>query len=558
MSSLAFALFVMVMVIAQFGVARPKNRHFVFTVHGLNGSEKTFGAMPELLTQQLGELRPDEETKVYTFTYPTTKTNEGTSVFAIRLGEYIQQIIRDENIRTGFISDDINNSDLNLADRISLVSHSQGGIISWIWYYSSLNQVSRYQNYLPFAKKIDAFITLGTPIWGSRFANILYEESFYKGLINVLNTIGIADLNWKRELRELSFGSNTIYNFRQKAISLNEKNIEIPARPLVIAGVFPHSSDPEVKSLGLKYREALRIAEAFGTFESGSRLETDLVVSVPEARWDFIYTPKAKSTTWVRFSEFKKFNNPKYDNVVFLESPHMSWAQNEFYDMAEVPLKCGNMEKVCSHPTYPWVLGFLANCYPVINKDTNEYIRNCDVDAQKRIINKFFLSAGQIRHQAGLNTKALRTFSMDVSVQLPENFPVVTWPLDLKKTVDYQDPKGRFKARLNMFSEIKSSIFVEKEYDRKYHTGEGGKERHLRVHVAGHLEIPADFERKNPKAFERLFQDGFLVPWTLKVPGLKPITIEAKVIPSYSTFVEVIGSANGESPLKKSWWNMIE
>ena len=88
-----------------------KPRHAVFLVHGFSGGPKTFGDLKFVLCNHLEEAQPDYHIEINTFVYNTGKKGLTTYDFAKALGG------------------EIASRKLIATEKLSLVSHSQGGLI---------------------------------------------------------------------------------------------------------------------------------------------------------------------------------------------------------------------------------------------------------------------------------------------------------------------------------------------------------------------------------------------------------------------------------------------
>ena len=99
-------------------VAQEKPRRFIFLVHGINGNKNTFGSLDKILEEHGKLIQPEHEINVIPITYTTGANYLSTYEFADALGDVIVS-----NISGG----------LKPTDTITFVSHSQGGLISWIF-----------------------------------------------------------------------------------------------------------------------------------------------------------------------------------------------------------------------------------------------------------------------------------------------------------------------------------------------------------------------------------------------------------------------------------------
>ena len=174
--------------------------HHIFLLHGIGGSKATFGALEAILSKQSPCY------KARTFEYKTGSL-ETPHDFAKDFHAYVSGL------------------SLRSSDKISLVMHSQGGLVGTLW----LKFLK--ENNLPQLKQLDSFITLSTPFWGTNIANV-GKKLFYSlppGMINPISPFG------RNELNEMSYGSATIKTFVESfdEIFSGVGNL----RPLIIGGM---------------------------------------------------------------------------------------------------------------------------------------------------------------------------------------------------------------------------------------------------------------------------------------------------------------------------------
>lgn len=159
-------------------------RNFIFLIHGISGGQGTFGSMPEYLHAA------DACNRVSNFIYDTG--NDKLNVYDFAQG--LDAFIREKTTKEGFVP----------SDRISLIMHSQGGLVGSVW----LNKM-RIEDAALY-KQVDSFITLSTPYWGSFMATV-GSRFFYtlpRGMGNPISPMG------RIELREMRYGSDTVRNLQ--------------------------------------------------------------------------------------------------------------------------------------------------------------------------------------------------------------------------------------------------------------------------------------------------------------------------------------------------------
>lgn len=173
-------------------------------MHGLGGSEKSFGSMRKFLEHRDPCYLP------YMFKYKTGDFKMNAVQFSEDLDSFIK-----------FKTD----SDLRPKDKISLIMHSQGGLVGSFWLKRILDQKSIFLNH------VDSFITLSTPYWGSSSASF-GSHFFYTLPEEVENPISPFG---KEELHSMKYGSGNI-NQLEKNYSHVFKSIP-NLRPLAIGGL---------------------------------------------------------------------------------------------------------------------------------------------------------------------------------------------------------------------------------------------------------------------------------------------------------------------------------
>lgn len=176
--------------------------HHIFLLHGVGGSKATFGSLPTLLEKEISCVR------ARTFEYRT-----GSNLTTYDFAKDFQDFLSAEK-----------NKSLFPKDKISLIMHSQGGLVGSLW-------LKNFASTDPYLKnQISSFITLSTPFWGADTAHIgkllFYSLPFER---NFLSPFG------KNELNEMSYGSSTIMDLAQNLEATWEKFPNI--RPLIVAGM---------------------------------------------------------------------------------------------------------------------------------------------------------------------------------------------------------------------------------------------------------------------------------------------------------------------------------
>lgn len=272
-----------------------EHRNYIFLIHGVGGNEDTFGKMKEYL--EALDLCYD----VFPFEYDTGHPTKDTPAFASDFHQFATQVFTSRQGRP--------------QDKISLIMHSQGGLVGSLW----LRYLSESRH--PFVSQVDSFITLSTPFWGANIAN-LGKKVFYTGLDkNPFSPFGYVELN------EMSFGSKTINNIYQDFNGI----FSLPhIRPLAIGGI----------------KETANILVG----------EDDLAVPIYSSRPDHyrlaINQSAKRGPASIKASEFKKTQTFKY---VTVKSTHFNL---NLPGVASIPFECV-LEVSCNHPSLPYIVNHL-------------------------------------------------------------------------------------------------------------------------------------------------------------------------------------------------------
>lgn len=223
-------------------------------------------------------------------------------------------------------------------DRISLVMHSQGGLVGAIWMFQSLLDNPEYSPRKT-VERLDSFITLGTPFWGAKMAK---WGSQMKALTKQFGVKVPVPFGHK-ELDEMSFGSDTIYDFRQALIDPQYQTqinfLKKHVRLLNVAGVAD-------------------VLNPLGIFVSGvDQYEDDGAVPLASARFNFLYNQSIKEDyddqDKLCLDNMREINIAPYVVVNALHYSPVSEMTN-FSGIAQVPKNCIKNENY-PHPAFSYI-----------------------------------------------------------------------------------------------------------------------------------------------------------------------------------------------------------
>lgn len=537
-----------------------KPRHLIITVHGLSGNKDTFGFFGEATKQYLNILTPNYEIITTNFVYATGKSEkQGAIDFAVGpegLGAFIKKQFAERPLTS--------------QDKISLVAHSQGGLVSYMWYFSAI--IAQGDGYI-YAKQVDSIITLGTPFWGSKIASVLTDENNIN-IIPLIKKFAPDEFKMsRREIADLAYGSDTVDAFRKVAIEIDNNptlaaEIEkLPVRLVNIIGILPSdrnhlfSSASRSGNLISKTTKTVinLIYDIFTRSYAGStRVESDIAVPVPSSRWNFIYTPTKLITqnTVINQTEYKDFSHLlDSSKFLFTESAHLPFDNENTLSMAYINKACMAAES-CEHPTFRYMIQHLANCKTERNKSG---VR-CAEKSYENIVQKMkAVNLKEHEYFRDVIKNSLQTFAVQINIRLKpgqiKKFPSEYFfkrqkVVDRRHIVERGDfseysLKGEVVNLLNKRETGKSqgstkdfAIFIGDRNENhsldivSRQATENDPFDYIRINVTGRIEDKNNAEGKK-----------YSVPLEINLPGLPKVQINALVQQSYSTFTELDYSA---------------
>lgn len=480
---LVFTLFTAELVFGS-GIAFPK-RHFVFFVHGVGGNIESFGKMPEYLPAHLNDYQHEFKYSGHIYVYPTADDDQNTNKFAQGLSQFISKTIA-ENTQKG---EDY---------RISLITHSQGGIVTMIWYYRTLVKDPNFQDNN--IGKLHTVITLGTPFWGSKLAAIATDKEWlwwfdnkYPGKLGMLSNVG------ERQLKDMAFTSEVLQNFRTNlsAIAPYLQQTKLSnIRFLNVAGNanLKTLTEDKLKEKSSWFSKLLPFV--FGKVE----YESDGAVLIPSATLNTLYHKNIVDDYEDGKSQPLKLENLQFADRLIIKTVHASTKPDELSDICYLQDRCSDLSK-CKHPAYIHVLNYM------LGGDVPEFADNV----------KYYNFGG---------------FTVDVHVRLPKGYEhikdkvSVTFDLNAvrsKKTDKYTE-HIQIANPLEIASKLKTTSTGFKDVVSFWYTGH--------IYRMGDEATKINRERPLPKSEK-------IVEATIRAPGMKTRKVKVKVKPTLSSYVEV-------------------
>ncbi|MFZ3229079.1 MAG: hypothetical protein WA160_02650 [Pseudobdellovibrio sp.] len=531
-----------------------KPRHVIVTVHGLSGNAETWGHFSEITQNYLPLINPNYEVVISHFIYPTGVSEKlSTFDFANLLNQHIESLFHDRPLQPD--------------DKISLLAHSQGGLVSYIWFFSRILNDSLDQKYM---KQVDSIITLGTPFWGSKLASMLTDPANID-LVPLVNLLGSPVT--RRELKDMSFGSDAIHTFRQLAIKLDtdpalqSKLNSLPIRLINIIGLLPPApkeganpllANNNAATASKLTKKAIHLVYKYfsNSDPDQKHIESDIAVMVPSARWNFIYAQPQEITANKKIdpTTFHHFTNlVKNSKFITVESSHLPFDADNTLSMAYINKSCLKVED-CKHPTYRWILKHLANCENINLSNlagTSAHKPDCDKNEFEKIIQKMKV-VNQEQYNANLSiTTALQTYSVQIEMKLKAGeifkFPVKYFIRDPKNQDELNNWKLNEPSLLGKVINLhrdKSAKSIGSSSDKIIYVGPRSERRGvdivsreskdiagndiIRLNIVGYIKQTA-----NQDSLENMTS----IPITISLPGLPVVDMDIAIQPGYSTYI---------------------
>ena len=159
-----------------------KGRHYVITLHGVRGNDKSYGDFHSIIKQNLEKVDPGYVVENFNWTFPVgekvveTKAKNGRDLIWTP-----HQISKKFN-QDFFLGANAMIPNMGPNDKISLIAYSMGGLMAMSWYYDTmfnfagtgLEKYSADQHSLLLSRleRVENVIGLGAVYWGSLDAEL--------------------------------------------------------------------------------------------------------------------------------------------------------------------------------------------------------------------------------------------------------------------------------------------------------------------------------------------------------------------------------------------------
>lgn len=499
------------------GQQTTKTRYFIFLVHGIGGSEATFPNMPAALENHLNRLDPSRIYHAEALHYDTGNDSKTTLDFAKDISKQIKTYMN-------------TNGGLQDTDKISFVVHSQGGLVVSQLLFLTLAKNKNFFEIKP--DQFDAFVTLGTPFWGSKSAswggNI---RRFGKGLTRAAGITPFGDIpafiGYKidgaldgfgnTELADMKFYSNKVNDFFNGAVMMNEQlNDPIAVnlkkiRVLNIAGYVPES----------EYRNGALKKPAHALSIGLDNIETDNSVIVPAARSDFLYLRRYGNYSAATELYAFQFKETHMANFVVVPALHVNPSFPKPWTVAGVKL-------------FRSIKGIAQ-----IDKECIKNI-DCDHPTFKSIVDHIL---GQKVEASPTHMANMSAFMISFNIALPKGYNLPT--NDLKFEWQTLDRDVRINNTWELGARGASTVQEQQRSALIYaNTQLPEASQYRRYYFTG--GVRGSFNPNDSKKFKR--KSIFV---RIHAMGLKDRKIEIPIRASYSTMIDINMDADGTPTREK-------
>ncbi len=380
--------------------AHAADNHFVFLVHGIASKPESFGMLAEIIGEQHDSLADGSNLYVEKFQYKTQDDKIDVNKISIELADFIEEKIKS---RGGIGSH----------DKISLIAHSQGGLIATRYLLRSAMGDARYHK--KYLQNYFSFITLGSPLWGSKVA-ILGTK--LKALARLIGLDILSDFG-STQLAQMQVTSPTIDELRYLLI---EPFAQTLMQQLQSQIKFVHFA-------GMP--EPLKFLRPFVTGKN--QFEDDTAVPLPSTHLDFSYYVEKSDYTNKSVINVEDFYSTKFSTeenfypVSAFHSPILKNGQR-LHGIGYFPKNCLQKNyKYCPHPVLAPLIETLLGLRPSRRARTDYSSFAFDL---------------RLRFEGVVNEKILQ--KLKLKIKKGDDFTKIGKPSEIFKRVRRFDSKGNY------------------------------------------------------------------------------------------------------------------
>jgi len=395
--------------------------------------------------------------------------------------------------------------------------------------------------------KVNGFVTLGAPFWGSRTTFLLKKFIPVEEIQNfIFEKFGYGD----QEVEDITAASEKIYDYFSQMASKNYVNVYYDPRMLNVVAVVPETKGNELpKSKFLNFVTDLKkkVVKVFDyRLNIGTRWESDQAVHVSSGRlafyyysdklYKFAYGQIKQDLTMDDFDYSRYFKtDPK---VVYVEGVHARASGYPSYAIASIPDICIEPDK-CKHPTYIHILKHLANC------DNPQNL--CNKDRYDRIMKQLEIAKEPLSKESSDAIRSeLRTYNLALNISFPKNYVPPKKLLESRTLMNYLQVdyingniEQKHKADVKKDGLIKSfgPVNFELRLGRANEWGSrivnySAEKNQLYIQITGNIQSA------NPnQAFD--MKKKYPLQMIMNIPGFKKRKMVIPLQPGYTTFLDL-------------------
>lgn len=157
--------------------AEKKGRHFVITLHGVRGNDKSYGDFHSIIRQNLEKIDSGYAVENFNWTFPVGEKVVETKVKNNRDLIWTPHQISKKFNQDFFLGEKALIPYMGPNDKISLIAYSMGGLMAMSWYYDTMfnfagtelvkYSADQYALLLNRLERVENVIGLGAVYWGS-------------------------------------------------------------------------------------------------------------------------------------------------------------------------------------------------------------------------------------------------------------------------------------------------------------------------------------------------------------------------------------------------------
>ncbi|OUR95246.1 hypothetical protein A9Q84_15500 [Halobacteriovorax marinus] len=302
-------------------------------IHGIGGSKKSFGFMDRSLEKNI------PCTKSHHFEYNTKSSQLSTVDFAKSLDSFL------------------NNIPVTKEKDLNFIMHSQGGLVGLTYLFNTYNKTEGFS--AENLKRLNKFVSMSTPFWGSDFA-MMGQSVFFN--FNIDNN-GISPFG-KNQLNDMKYGSQffqgqirNLFHPKNRGF-LNYLKSEI--KVLNISGMAPFQNS-FLSGIGSQF------------------FEGDFIVNIPSMTLNTLNAMAGSLNYKEDLVQVLKTHKSELGKQSYVIGTHIDvYAGTIGYGVVDTPEECLELS-ACDHPGFNSLFSFLTKDVVLTDKEITKVIKGFDL-----------------------------------------------------------------------------------------------------------------------------------------------------------------------------------